>query len=46
MSRGWVGTAALWISLGVACSCGGASGPNGQQNETVPAPIVKPIARR
>ena len=44
MSRGWVGTAVLWISLGVACACGGASGPNEQQGEATPAPTVNPIA--
>ena len=44
MSRGWVGTAALWISLGVACACGGASGPNEQQDEAPLAPTVNPVA--
>jgi ankyrin repeat protein len=44
MSRGWVGTAVLWISLGVACACGGASGPNEQQDEAPPAPTVNPVA--
>ncbi len=44
MSRGWVGTAVLWISLGVACSCGGASGPKEQRDEAPPAPAVRPVA--
>ena len=44
MSRGWVGTAFLWISLGVACACGGGFGPNEQQDEAPPAPTVNPVA--
>ena len=44
MSRGWVGTAVLLISLGVAFACGGASGPRAQQDETAPAPTVNLVA--
>jgi ankyrin repeat protein len=44
MSRGWVETAVLWVSLGVACACGGASGPNEQQDEAPPAPAVNQVA--
>ena len=44
MSRGWVGTAVLWIGLGVACACGGVSGPREPQDEAAPAPTVNRVA--
>ena len=44
MSRGWVGTAVLWVGLGVACACGGASESRVQEDEAVPAPTVNPVA--
>ncbi len=44
MSKGWVGTAVLWVGLGVACACGGAAEQNEQQNEVAPVPTVNPVA--
>ncbi len=44
MSRGWVGVAVLWVCLGVAFACGGASGPGGQRQDEAPSPTVNPVA--
>ncbi len=44
MKRGWVGTAVLWIGLGVACACGGAAEPTDQQDKATPAPTVNAVA--
>ncbi len=46
MKRGWVGTAVLWIGLGVACACGGAAEPTEPQDKAALPPTVNPVADR